>query len=42
MNYIEKIKRPILAEMLEFEKIYAKVLDSDNNLLSNVHTYVME
>ena len=42
MNYIEKIKRPILAEMLEFEKIYAKVLDSDNNLLSNVHAYVME
>ena len=42
MNYIEKIKRPIRAEMLEFEKIYAKVLDSDNNLLSNVHTYVME
>ena len=42
MNYIEKIKSPILAEMQEFEKVYALVLDSDNTLLSSVHSYVME
>lgn len=42
MNFIEKIKSPILAEMQEFEKVYVKVLNSDNTLLNNVHDYIME
>lgn len=41
MNYIEKIKSPILAEMQEFEKIYSEILDSDNKLLEDVHNYIM-
>ena len=42
MSFIESIKRPIEAEMREFEKMYATVLDSDNPLLKNVHEYIME
>ncbi|MHB9056755.1 MAG: polyprenyl synthetase family protein [Paludibacteraceae bacterium] len=42
MNYIEKIKSPIFAEMQELEKVFTKVLDSDNELLSGVHGYIME
>lgn len=42
MNYIEKIKSPILAELQEFKNVYAQVLDSDNKLLSSVHSYIME
>ncbi len=42
MNYIEKIKHPILAEMQEFEKVYSKVLDGDNSLLNDVHNYILE
>lgn len=42
MGFIDRIKQPIAAEMQEFEKIYAAVLDSDNLLLKNVHEYIME
>jgi octaprenyl-diphosphate synthase len=42
MNYIEKIKEPILDEMQEFERIYTKVLNTSNHLLKNVHDYIME
>ncbi len=42
MNFIDKIKRPILAEMQEFENVYHTVLDSENKLLSSVHNYIME
>ena len=41
MDYIEKIKKPILAEMQEFERIYSEVLKNDNELLVNVHNYIM-
>jgi octaprenyl-diphosphate synthase len=41
MNNIDKIKRPILAEMQEFEKVYSQVLHNDNTLLVNVHNYIM-
>lgn len=42
MSFIEDIKRPIVAEMQEFEKIFSVVLDSDNQLLKNVHEFIME
>ncbi len=42
MSFIENIKRPITAEMQEFEKIFSIVLDSDNQLLKNVHEFIMK
>ncbi len=41
MSHIDKIKRPIISEMEEFEKVYSKVLNNDNTLLVNVHNYIM-
>lgn len=41
MDYIERIKMPILAEMHEFDRVYSEVLNSDNELLVNVHNYIM-
>lgn len=42
MDFIESIKRPIFAEMQEFEKKYSEVLSSDNWLLKSVHEYIIE
>ena len=42
MNYIEKIKEPILDEMQEFEQVYKKALNTNNHLLNNVYDYIME
>lgn len=41
MNLIEKIKEPILHELEEFNKVYHEVLVTDNELLLNVHEYIM-
>lgn len=41
MDYIEKIKKPILSEMQEFDRVYTEVLKNDNELLVNVHNYIM-
>lgn len=42
MNFIEKIKQPILAELQAFEDVFNTVLKSDNTLLTTVHEYVMQ
>lgn len=42
MSFIDRIKEPIAAEMIEFEKIFSQILDSDNPLLNQVHKYIME
>ncbi|MDP4238685.1 MAG: polyprenyl synthetase family protein [Bacteroidota bacterium] len=42
MSFIETIKRPILAEMQMFEKIFAESLNTDNPLLLSVNDYVLQ
>lgn len=41
MNYIEEIKEPIYAEMQSFDRFLREELNSDNELLKEVHHYVM-
>ncbi len=42
MNFIETIKRPILAEMQLFGKTFADSLSTDNPMLESVNEYVLQ
>jgi len=42
MNFIENIKRPILAEMQLFAKTFARSLSTDNPMLETVNEYVLQ
>jgi octaprenyl-diphosphate synthase len=42
MNFIETIKRPILAEMQLFAKTFAEALSTDNPMLESVNEYVLQ
>lgn len=41
MDFIEKIKAAILQELNDFDEIFEIILNSDNPLLEDVHSYVM-
>lgn len=42
MNYIETIKRPILAEMQLFAKTFAEALSTENPMLESVNEYIQQ
>ncbi len=42
MNYIEELKLPISAQMKQFEKLYSQELDTDNKLLKNIHSFLLQ
>jgi len=42
MNFIEKIKQPILSEMQLFGKTFAEALITDNPMLESVNEYVLQ
>lgn len=42
MNFIEEIRKPILAEMQLFTKTFAEALSTDNPMLESVNEYVLQ
>ncbi len=42
MNYIEELKLPISTQMEEFEKLYSQELDIDNQLLKEIHSFLLQ